>query len=86
MAKLTDEDYIKLGKQFQSILESNYAVLRPAWPTRIKNAIVHGVFSGIGGVIGATLGVALLILVLNWFGALPGIGQFFVNIANQLHN
>lgn len=84
MAKPTDADYIKLGKQFQTILESNYAVLKPAWPTRIKNAVIHGIFSGIGGVIGATLGIAALIFVLNWFGALPGIGQFFVNIANQL--
>lgn len=82
--KLSDQDYIKLGKQFQLILEQNYAVLRPAWPQRIWQATVRGFFYGIAGVIGATIGVTILIGVLNAFGALPGIGQFFINIANQI--
>lgn len=85
MAKrLKDEDYIKLGKQFQAVLDKNYSVLRPAWTIRIRNASVRGFFSGIAGVIGATLGITLLIFILNAFGALPVIGQFFVNIARQI--
>ena len=82
--KLKDEDYIKLGKQFQALLDSNYSVLHPAWGQRIKTSIVRGFFSGVAGVIGATIGIAILVGVLSALGALPGIGQFFVNIANQL--
>lgn len=82
--QLKDEDYIKLGKQFQVLLDKNYSVLRPAWGIRIRNASVRGFFSGIGGVVGATLGITLLLFLLNAFGALPVIGEFFVNIARQI--
>lgn len=77
-------DYIKLGKQFQFMLDEQYTALNPDWPQRIKIASVRGFFTGIAGVIGATIGVTILISILNAFGALPGIGQFFVNIANQI--
>lgn len=81
---MSDKDYIKLGKQFQLILDENYSVLKPAWPARIKAASMRGFFTGVAGVIGATIGVTILLTVLNAFGALPGIGQFFINIANQI--
>lgn len=82
--KLSDKDYVKLGKQFQIILDQNYSTLKPAWGARIKVATVRGFFTGVAGVIGATIGVTVLLSILNAFGALPGIGQFFVNIANQI--
>lgn len=85
MAKeLKDADYIKLGKEFQKLLDANYSVLQPAWGQRIKTSVVRGFFSGVAGVIGATIGITIFIAVLNAFGALPGIGQFFINIANQI--
>lgn len=82
--KLSDKDYIKLGKQFQIMLDEQYTALKPNWPQRIKIASIRGFFTGVAGVIGATIGVTILIGVLNAFGALPGIGQFFINIANQI--
>lgn len=82
--KLDDKTYIKLGKEFQALLDSNYSVLQPAWGQRIKTSVVRGFFSGIAGVIGATIGIAILVGILSALGALPGIGQFFINIANQL--
>ena len=82
--KLDDKTYIKLGKEFQQILSEQYTVGRPDWRQRIKTASVRGFFSGLAGVIGATIGVTILIGILNAFGALPGIGQFFINIANQI--
>jgi hypothetical protein len=82
--KLDDKTYIKLGKEFQKMLDEQYTALRPDWPQRIKIASVRGFFSGIAGIIGATIGITVLIAVLNAFGALPGIGQFFINIANQI--
>lgn len=82
--QLSDNDYIKLGKQFQKMLDEQYTALRPNWPQRITIASVRGFFTGIAGVIGATIGVTILLGILNAFGALPGIGQFFINIANQI--
>lgn len=82
--KLQDRDYIALGKQMQAMLDENYAVLQPAWPQRIKISIIRGFFTGIAGVVGATIGIAVLIGILSVLGALPGIGEFFTNIANQL--
>jgi hypothetical protein len=82
--KLSDKDYVKLGRQFQIILDENYSTLKPAWGARIKVAMFRGFFTGIAGVIGATIGITILIAILNAFGALPGIGQFFINIANQI--
>ena len=82
--KLSDKDYIKLGKQFQKMLDEQYAALKPNWRQRITIASVRGFFTGVAGVIGATIGVTILLGILNAFGALPGIGQFFINIANQI--
>lgn len=82
--KLEDKDYIKLGKQFQVILDENYAALTPDWWYRIKVGSVRGFFGGSAGVIGATIGITIFIAILNAFGALPGIGQFFINIVNQI--
>jgi hypothetical protein len=82
--KLDDKTYIKLGKEFQRVLDQNYSTLKPAWGARIKVATVRGFFTGIAGVVGATIGITVLIAILNAFGALPGIGQFFINIANQI--
>ena len=82
--KLSDKDYVKLGKEFQKILDQNYAALSPGWWYRIKVGSVRGFFGGVAGVIGATIGITILLGILNAFGALPGIGQFFINIANQI--
>jgi len=82
--KLNDKDYIKLGKEFQKILDENYSALKPDWLYRAKVGAWRGFFTGIAGVIGATIGITILIAILNAFGALPGIGQFFINIANQI--
>lgn len=82
--KLKDEDYLKLGKQFQDMLEENYAVLKPAWPKRIKISVIRGFFSGMAGVVGATLGIAVLIFVLYLFRGVPVIGNFFTTVADTL--
>lgn len=82
--KLDDKTYINLGKQFQGLLDENYAVLQPAWPERIKISVLRGFFSGMAGVIGATIGIALLVFVLYQFQGVPVIGNFFENLANLL--
>jgi len=83
-SKLSDKTYIKLGKEFQRVLDQNYSALTPNWWYRIKVGSLRGFVGGVAGVIGATVGITILIAILNAFGALPGIGQFFINIANQI--
>ncbi len=50
----------------------------------IRFSFVKGFLSGLGWMIGATIGFALLLtfltLVLNWIDGLPIIGQFLANI------
>lgn len=41
-----------------------------------KQSFLKGMFQGLGGVVGATVLVALLIWVLSLFGDVPLIGRF----------
>lgn len=50
----------------------------------ILTNLLAGIFRGIGGVLGATLVVALLFYVLNIFVDFPLIGQYFEDLKNIL--
>jgi hypothetical protein len=50
----------------------------------ILSNLLAGIFRGIGGVIGATLVVALLVYLLNVFIDFPLIGQYFQDIKTIL--
>lgn len=82
--KPSDKDYIKLGKQFQGLLDENYDVMNPNWPQRIKLSVVRGLIGGVASVIGATVGIALLIFVLYQLRGIPVIGESFKSIADLL--
>lgn len=66
-------DYEQMGRQ----LESLYDAVRPRRQVVYRTAFFKGVFAGIGGVIGATIGVALLLWILSLFSEVPLIGNFF---------
>lgn len=72
MAKKTPKEYEQLGRAVASIFESGYLDKKQAY----KTSFIKGVFSGFGGVIGATVLVALLIWVLSFFGHVPLVGKF----------
>jgi len=65
-------DYEKLGRMLQSIYESGYIDQNAAY----KMSFLKGVAAGFGGVIGATIVVALLLWILNFFDDIPLIGPF----------
>lgn len=50
----------------------------------LKKAFLRGFLSGLGWMIGATIGFALLLtlltLILNWAGGLPVVGEILANI------
>ena len=66
------KDYEQLGKSMVAIYESGYMDTRKS----LRTSFFKGVAGGLGGVIGATVGVALLLWVLSFFGEVPLIGDF----------
>ncbi len=63
----TKQDYEKLGKAVDAMLNSDYLKRREAF----KNRFLMGIVGGIGGVIGATIALALLLWLLSLFDTLP---------------
>lgn len=73
-------DYAKFGEAATHVLGEEFARM----PRLIWRHFVAGFFSGIGGVLGATIGVGLLLFILQQFGGLPVIGDFFRGVTNTI--
>lgn len=68
--KLNNKDYESLGRMLVSVAENGYLDR-----TRmLKMSFLKGVATGLGGVLGATLVVAILLWVLSLFDQIPLIG------------
>jgi hypothetical protein len=52
----------------------------------ILNNFLGGLAWGVGTVLGATVIVALIILLLSKLSVIPVVGNFFINILNQLQH
>lgn len=76
--KKTPNEYEQLGRVVTSIFESGYLDKKQAY----KTSFIKGVIGGLGGVIGATVVVALLVWVLSLFGHVPLVGR----LTDTLHN
>lgn len=70
--KLTEADYQKLGQTIENIYETGYAERSRIY----KMSFIKGLMAGFGGVIGATIIVALVLWVLSLFNTIPIIGPF----------
>jgi hypothetical protein len=75
-------DYEKLGKTMEhktmeQLMVKDYI--------NFIGSFVRGVFAGLGGVIGASLVVALLIVLLQWLGGIPVVGHYFHNLSTSIH-
>lgn len=81
-------DYAKLGKAVEAVLVTDYIEVLHSTKRQIWSSFVRGLFAGLGGVIGATVGVAILVAVLQLFGGAPLIGHWFQDISHtiQSHN
>jgi hypothetical protein len=66
--KPTPEDYEKLGRAIESALIDDYIDLLGNTRRQIKGAFVRGLFTGFGGVVGATVVVALVVWLLHLLG------------------
>jgi phage shock protein PspC (stress-responsive transcriptional regulator) len=70
--KKTQADYEEIGKMVASIYETGY----PSTKRTLRMSLFKGVLAGLGGVLGATVGVALLLWVLSLFDSVPLVGHF----------
>jgi hypothetical protein len=81
-------NYEQLGKTVEDALISDYIYLLHSTKRQIWSSFVRGTFAGLGGVVGATIGVAILVAILHQFGGAPVIGHYFQNAGDtiQSHN
>lgn len=78
----TAKDYENLGRQFVAVYDALNPDRKLVWRTNF----IKGVLSGLGGVIGATLGIAVLLWILSLFGQIPLIGHFVDSIRHTLQS
>lgn len=78
-AELTPSDYEKLGRQLSATLVS-FGSRRKIM--RFNFAI--GVIRGFGTVLGATIGIAILIWLLTLFKQVPLVGPFVNNLKHTI--
>lgn len=78
-------EYARLGKALtRAIVRDNIQVAHN-WKRFITINFIRGLFVGLGSVIGATILVAIALWLLNVFGGLPVVGDWFEAIRGALN-
>lgn len=77
-------DHAKLGKRVEEALLADYIYILGSTKRQVWGSLMRGFFAGLGGVIGATLGVALLLAILAYLGTAPIIGEYIRDIADAI--
>lgn len=85
-SKKAGVNYERLGKAVEDALILDYIYVLHSTKRQIWSSFLRGMFAGLGGVVGATLGVALLVALLQLFGGFPLIGQYFKDIGQTIEN
>jgi len=81
MARLNNPaEYEKLGRTVAAIYESGYLDKKQM----LKMSFLKGIVSGLGGVLGATIFVSLIIWLLSFFGSVPLVGRFGDKVQNTV--
>lgn len=72
--------YEKMGRE----LESLYDAVNPDRKRLYRTAFIKGMVSGVGGVIGATIIIALIIGILSWLGHVLHLGPYVDNLKHTI--
>lgn len=84
-AKATEAElkkYQDLGRLLVSIGESGEVNTKNLY----KTAFIKGIYSGIGGVIGATIVLAILLYFLSILGQIPFLGDITKSVEQTIEN
>lgn len=76
----TSKDYEQLGRLVANIYESGYLDRGQTY----KMTFMKGVLGGVGGVLGATIVIALLLWFLSLFKQVPIVGPFVNNVRHTV--
>ena len=82
MSKKPDKSYEELGKVVANIYESGYLDRGQTY----KMSFVKGVLGGLGGVIGATVLIGLLLWVLTLFHSVPFVNRITDNVKSTINS
>jgi hypothetical protein len=78
----TPAEYEKLGRMLENIYETGYIDQNQAY----KHSFIKGLLGGLGGVIGATIVVALVIWLLSLFKEIPLVGPVVDSVRHTINN
>ncbi len=73
-------DYERLGRLMEDAYEAEYVDTRRLF----KVNFLKGIASGLGGIVGATIGVAVLLFILARLNTVPLVGPFFHNVEKTI--
>lgn len=74
------KDYEQLGRMVASIYETGYLDFKQT----LKMSFIKGLVGGLGGVVGATIVVALLLWTLSLFKDVPFVGRITNNVRQTI--
>lgn len=80
LQKLGPKQYEELGRIVAAVYETGYLSAARSY----RQSFIKGMFQGLGGVIGATILVAVLLWILSFFDQIPLIGPFTDNVKNTV--
>lgn len=82
---LEPKDYERLGREIESLLVTDYIQVLHSTPRQIWSSLLRGMAGGLGGILGATVGVALLLFLLQILGShLPLVGPWIQHLTQTI--
>jgi len=79
---LSPREYEKLGRIVASVYETGYLDMKQTY----KNSLIKGALAGFGGVLGATVLIAVLLWALSLFHEVPLIGNFVTKVEHSIQS
>lgn len=82
MPKQSKQEYERLGKMLVDIYETGFSDRKKL----LKHSFLRGLAAGFGGVLGATILIAILIWVLSLLDNVPLLGRVFENLRSTVQS